>query len=250
MGIKIYGHRQSTCSKRVLTTLAEKGVTDFEFVTIDLFGGEHLKPPFLNKQPFGKIPVLEDDGYLVYESRAICKYIALKYAGQGTELIPTEGDLKAYGHFEQVSYFVQPSRRKRAKKVRLAQLSKTISRFRYCPFVMRKFSNRKSPMSRFCVEVLGTNTISRRGEPDEALVKRYLDLVDINLAVYDKILSKQKYLAGDEISLADLYHLPHGVLASTVGLKEVMDRYPYVVKWFEGLQARDSWKKVNASAVL
>ena len=39
----------------------------------------------------------------MFESRAIAKYIAKKYAGQGAKLIPDEKDVKGYGKFEQVS---------------------------------------------------------------------------------------------------------------------------------------------------
>ena len=61
--------------------------------------GEHKSPSYLEKHPFGVIPVLEDDGFLIYESRAICRYLEAKHKSQGTELIPTE--LKALGLFEQ-----------------------------------------------------------------------------------------------------------------------------------------------------
>jgi len=61
-----------------------------------------MKLAYLEMQPFGKVPVLEDDGYFVYESRAMCKYLAKKYADQGPKLIPADEDLKAYGLFEQV----------------------------------------------------------------------------------------------------------------------------------------------------
>lgn len=103
MALKLYGLREATCTQRVLTALAELGVTDYELIAVNLYAGEQKQPSHLAMQPFGKIPVLDDDGYLIFESRAICKYLARKYAGQGTKLIPTEEDLKAYGLFEQAS---------------------------------------------------------------------------------------------------------------------------------------------------
>lgn len=102
MTVKLYAFKASTCSQRVITVLNEKNI-DYELITIQLMKGEQKTPEFIAKQPFGKIPVLEDDGFLVFESRAICKYLAKKYAGQGTKLIPDESDLKAYALFEQVS---------------------------------------------------------------------------------------------------------------------------------------------------
>lgn len=104
MVLKLYGMREATCTQRVLTTLAEKGI-GFEFIIVNARAGEQLQPSHLEKQPFGKVPVLDDNGFLIYESRAICKYLARKYSDKGTKLIPTEGDLKEYGLFEQVGFF-------------------------------------------------------------------------------------------------------------------------------------------------
>lgn len=68
------------------------------------------------------------------------------------------------------------------------------------------------------------------------------------MAVYDTILGKQKYLAGDEISLADLFHLPYGNLIRTLGYKETFEKYPNVEKWFTELAARESWVKISSAA--
>ncbi|CAI7882950.1 unnamed protein product, partial [Closterium sp. NIES-54] len=84
---KIYGLKLSTCTKRVLTALEEKNVTDYEFVTIDLSKGEQKSAEFKKKQPFGVIPVLEDEEVELFESRAIARYVADKYAEQGTNLL-------------------------------------------------------------------------------------------------------------------------------------------------------------------
>jgi hypothetical protein len=50
MTIKIYGMPYSTCTARVLATLAEKEVEDYELVPVDLSVGAHKKPEFLKMQ--------------------------------------------------------------------------------------------------------------------------------------------------------------------------------------------------------
>jgi glutathione S-transferase len=61
--------------------------TPFEMVTIDFATGEHKKQPHLGRQPFGKIPAIDDDGFEMYESRAISHYINDSRKGQ---LAPTD----------------------------------------------------------------------------------------------------------------------------------------------------------------
>jgi glutathione S-transferase len=86
------------------------------------------------------------------------------------------------------------------------------------------------------------------GLPDEERVAQAEKDLDTVLAVYDKILAKQKYLAGDELTLADLFHLPHGAALRAGKWKEVFDRYPNADKWFKGLQERETWVKAAAEA--
>ena len=59
---------------RVRIALAEKGL-DYEEAVIDLPGGASHKPDFLALNPFGQVPVLEDDGRAFAESTAILEYI-------------------------------------------------------------------------------------------------------------------------------------------------------------------------------
>jgi glutathione S-transferase len=85
MTITVYGAYRSTCTKRVLATLHEKGLK-YELQPIDLATGEQKvrvrkswkhnvkyiyvycqSPKYLEeKQPFGVIPVLVDDGFQIY----------------------------------------------------------------------------------------------------------------------------------------------------------------------------------------
>ncbi|KAG5649834.1 hypothetical protein H0H81_001834, partial [Sphagnurus paluster] len=98
MVLKLYGYDQSTCTKRVAAALHEKNV-HFEFIGVNLQTGEHKSPAFLANQPFGQIPYIDDDGFILYESRAIVRYIDAKYPNQGTKLVPD--DLKARALVEQ-----------------------------------------------------------------------------------------------------------------------------------------------------
>lgn len=72
--LTIYGHPMSTCTRKVLTTALELNLP-YELVLIDFAKGEHKQEPHLSRQPFGKIPAIDHDGFQMYESRAICSYL-------------------------------------------------------------------------------------------------------------------------------------------------------------------------------
>ncbi len=55
--------------------------TPFELVLVDFAKAEHKQPAHLARQPFGQIPALDDDGFKLYESRAIARYIDGKAGG-------------------------------------------------------------------------------------------------------------------------------------------------------------------------
>jgi glutathione S-transferase len=59
-----------------------------ETIPIDFMGGAHKKSPFIDKNPFGQIPVLEDGDVVVRDSQAILVYLARKYGGESW--LPTE----------------------------------------------------------------------------------------------------------------------------------------------------------------
>jgi glutathione S-transferase len=65
---------------------------DFELVEVDLMAGEHKTPEFLKLNPFGQVPVLEDDGVIVSDSNGIMVYLARKFGK--TDWLP-EGVIEA-----------------------------------------------------------------------------------------------------------------------------------------------------------
>lgn len=73
--MKLYSFPGAPNPRRVLIFAAEKGI-DLDVVNVDLMAGEIKRPEFLQKNPSGKIPVLElDDGQCIGESVAICRYL-------------------------------------------------------------------------------------------------------------------------------------------------------------------------------
>src|ERR1043166_1074933 len=85
--MKLYGHPLSSCTRKVRLTAAEKNAP-LDLVPVDLFSGEHKQPAHLARHPFGVVPVLDDDGFLLYESRAIVRYLDARFAGPS--LVPAE----------------------------------------------------------------------------------------------------------------------------------------------------------------
>ncbi|KXS21754.1 thioredoxin-like protein [Gonapodya prolifera JEL478] len=208
--LTVYGNPLSTCTRRVLFALREKGVP-YELVAVDLRAGEHKSPEFLKLQPFGQIPVLQDGTFTLFESRAICRYIERKYRGHGTSLIP-EG----------------------AKEAGIVD--------EWCSVEQAIFD---PPCSGLVSELLFKKSRGLEHDPLRArvLVRQLEEVMD----VYERHLSDGKeYLAG-EFSLADLFHAPYGVYLAPVGLLPILTTpsRPHVKAWWERLVARKAWREVE-----
>ncbi|KAJ7174824.1 glutathione S-transferase [Mycena filopes] len=195
--LKLHGSKFATCTRRVATVLHELQVP-FELVEVDLMKGEHKTPAYLTKQPFGQIPYIDDDGFILYETRAICRYIAAKHPQSG--LIPTEP--KANALFEQAA----------AAEVSNFDPSASVAGLE---------------------KVFGMT-------PDQAIVDKELAALDKKLEGYEAILAKHRYVAGETITLADLFHLPYASFV-TLGGSDIMTRHPNVARWYKELVARPSW---------
>ena len=98
--MKVYGMAK-TRTDRVVWCLKELGL-DFEVEEMDLGQGDHLKPEFLKLNPNGKVPVLVDGDTVIYESAAICLYLADKKPKK--RLVPKDATEKA--HCMQWLFFV------------------------------------------------------------------------------------------------------------------------------------------------
>ncbi len=76
--ITLYGYPSSPNTRKVLLVLAEKAV-EFAYVTVDLLKDEQKSPPFLRRNPLGKVPVLEVDGAHIWESTIINEYLEERF---------------------------------------------------------------------------------------------------------------------------------------------------------------------------
>jgi glutathione S-transferase len=77
--MKLYFHPLSGHSHRARLFLSLIGA-DVEIIDVDLAAGAHKTPDFLALNPFGQLPVLEDNGTIIPDSNAILIYLAKKYA--------------------------------------------------------------------------------------------------------------------------------------------------------------------------
>jgi glutathione S-transferase len=78
---RLYRHPLSGHSHRAELFLSLLGL-DFEPVEVDLLAGAQREPGFLALNPFGQVPVLDDDGTIVSDSNAILVYLATRYGAE------------------------------------------------------------------------------------------------------------------------------------------------------------------------
>ncbi len=80
--IKIWGRNTSVNVQKVMWAVGELGLPH-ERIDVGGSFGKNNEPAYLAMNPNGLVPTLEEDGFVLWESNAIVRYLAAKY-GAGT----------------------------------------------------------------------------------------------------------------------------------------------------------------------
>ncbi|KAJ7266395.1 glutathione S-transferase [Mycena haematopus] len=212
MTLKIYGAPPSSCTRRVAVVCKELNVP-YELIVVDISKGEQRSAEHLARQPFGVVPTIDDDGFTLFESRAIARYVVAKY-GKGSTLVPDPKDIEATAKFEQA--------------------------------VSIENNNFDPTGGQLALELILKP--ARGMQVDEERVKGLLATMNSKLDAYEKILSKQKYLAGDTLTIADLFHLPWLYGLTERAKLDLIPSRPNVARWYQDISARPSWQAVKNGA--
>ncbi|CAM0912774.1 unnamed protein product [Alopecurus aequalis] len=210
--VKVFGHPTSTNVARVLIFLEEVGA-EYELVPVDFLAGEHNSPEHVQRNPFGKIPAFQDGDLVLFESRAIAKYILRKHrASNNLDLLR-----------EQSSSIEESA---------MVDVWTEVEAQQYYPAL--------SPVVFECI----INPVMRGAATNQSVIDESLDRLRGVLGVYEARLGKSRYLAGDFVSFADLNHIPFTFYFMATPYASMFDEYPKVKAWWEGLMARPAVQRV------
>ncbi|KAJ7614853.1 glutathione S-transferase [Roridomyces roridus] len=217
MVLKLYGTPYAFGATAVVAMVLLEKHIPFEFVLVDLKTGAHKTREFRERHPFGNVPCIEDDGFIVYESRAIARYLADKYADQdhGPRLIPVPTKVQERAVFEQGA---------------------SVENVNFFPSVLKVIQEK------FEKPLHGETT-------DEVALAGYIAELSKVLSVYDDILSKQRFMGGDEFSLVDIFHVGTGPGLALGGIDVMISTGPNVARWWNDVISRPSWVKLQAEGI-
>jgi len=205
--MKLYQLPFSPACQKVVALAHEVGLP-LELANLDLFKGAARTPAMLAKNPNGKVPILEDGDFVLWESTAMLTYIATK-AGRA-DLAPT-------------------GPRERAEVERWTAWEGA----HFGPAI------RKVAFERIVKKLAGL------GVPDEAAVKVGMDEFATRASVLEQSLGTKEYLCGP-LTIADFGLAPYAVLAGDCGLD--FTPYPKAKAWLGRMLSRESMKQTLAAA--
>lgn len=200
--MKLYFHPLSGNSRRVLLVATHLNVP-LERIVVDLTQGEQRKAPHLERNPNGRVPVLDDDGFVLWESRAIMEYLAEKTPGQ--TLLPTDVRGRA-----------------------------DVNRWLFWCTAHMSAANTILVVENFVKPRSG-------GKPDPAEVARGEALFAQNAPVLETHLAGKTWVAQDRLTLADYSLASSFALAGPARLP--IENYPNIRAWLGRVQELDAWKR-------
>ncbi len=198
----VHGPAYSTYVRTTRMTLEEKGVA-YDLREFDFMQGmpeEHLK-----RHPFGKVPAFEHDGFMLYETSAIARYVDEAFDGPALQ----PADVRA--------------------RARMAQIVGIVDSYTYSPVITHIV------IQRLVVPMMN-------GTPDEAEIAAALPAAAKALGVLENLLGNQPFLTGKTLSLADLHLAPIlAYFSATPEGESTLAATPNLRRWFAAIGARPSF---------
>lgn len=207
----VHGVPGSPYVRAALLTLEEKGA-EYELAAMKLSALK--QQPHLSRHPFGRIPAFEHDGWMLYETQAIMRYV--DDVVPGPRLQPEEPRAVA----------------------RMNQLMGITDWY-----VMRQVS---MPITRNRVVAPRLD----RPVDEDAIVKAIPD-ARICIAEIGRLLDDHLWMAGQALSLADLLLAPHlSMFAEAPEGGEILQEHENLQRWLARIEARPSMQATTWDRLL
>lgn len=201
--MKLYGFAPSPNTWKVRAVAAHLGIP-LENETVDLTKGEQRSPAYLALNPTARTPVLVDGDFKLWESDAIAQYLASQ---KPNALWPDDA-------------------RTRADIMRWQSWG----------------------LAHWCKEACEPLTfqnlvkqILKLGPPEPAIIAKAMDSFHREAKVLEAHLAKQKYLVGNDVTLADFSVAAMLLHAERGGIP--VAPYANVREWFGRVTALPCWKQ-------
>ena len=205
----VHGIPGSPFVRAVLATLEEKRLP---WRLNALAPPQHKAPEHLARHPFGRVPAIEHDGFALYETGAILRYIDRV----APEPALTPGNPRA--------------------EARMNQAMSLVDWYLFPAAAAIVFPRVVAPR-------LGLAA-------DDSGVAEALPKAKVSIDALAAVLGDQPFIAGDSLSLADLHAGPQiDFFAMTPEGRELMSAHPPLVAWLERMTARPSFEATTWEAV-
>jgi len=166
----LFGASFSVYVRVVRLVLAEKDVA-YKQIEIDVFAPGGPPEDYLRIHPFGRIPAFDHDGFRLYETGAITRYVDEAFSGPK----------------------LQPGQPK--SRARMNQIIGILDSYMYRTLVCDIFVERvRAPAA--------------KREPNEAQIASALPRAELCLRALDELMEDGPWLVGDHLTLADLHAAP------------------------------------------
>ncbi len=207
MILELHGYRYSVYLRIVAMTLIEKKL-GWTHIEVDPFDTP-ISDAYLALNPFGRVPTLVHDGFVLYETTAITRYVDEAFPG-----IPLQP--------------VDPG-----KRARMNQIIAVADSYGYWPMVRQVFAQRVfRPAS--------------GGTGDETMIADGVEKSARALAALDGLVAGEPFLVGDALSLADLH--PGAMIAYFTMAEEgsaELSRHPKLAEWWTAFSNWPSLRKTD-----